>query len=148
ADDSAQGASGPLCMARSTAFCQGLPQPQVRPRLGCGGVQVTSRATLTEDGTLVVQRLSTPIDLGEAVRDRIFTGLHVYGKPTNLRLLASLTHLVQLRLQSTGHTDFMGISGLTRLAELSYFSGSLKVIDLSFAADTLRRLGLGRQRSL
>jgi hypothetical protein len=107
-----------------------------------------SQVNLTNDGTLVVQRLNTPIDLGEATRGRTFAGLHVYGRPTNLKLLASLTHLVELHLQSTGHATFEPISSLTRLETLSYCSGSLKEIDLRFAAGTLRELTLGRHRLL
>jgi len=107
-----------------------------------------SQVNLTDDGTLVVQRYDKPIDLGKAVRGKAFTRLHIYGKPTNLQLLGSLTHLVGLRLQSTGHVDFVPISRLTKLEELSYFSGSLKEIDLTFAAGGLRHLTLGRHRSL
>src|SRR5262249_18115123 len=103
---------------------------------------------MTDDGTLVVQRLDTPIDLGEAIRGKTFNRLHIYGKPTNLKLLGSLTPLVELRLQSTGHVDFAPIRHLTKLETLCYFSGSLKEIDLAFAAGSLRQLTLGRHRSL
>jgi hypothetical protein len=103
---------------------------------------------LTDDGTLVVQRLDTPIDLAEAIGAKTFTRLHVYGRPTNLHLLGTLTHLVELRLQSTGHVDFTPISGLTNLEALSYFTGSLKKIDMAFVASRLRQLTLGRHRAL
>jgi len=104
-------------MTRS-APCTGDAKAPVQGAEHGGGGQVTSRATLTEDGTLVVQRLSIPIDLGDAVRDRIFTGLHVQGKPTNLRLLGSLTHLTELRLQSTGHTDFTDSPSMAAFSSL------------------------------
>jgi hypothetical protein len=104
--------------------------------------------SLTDDGTLVVQRQDTPIDFAEAVRAKTFTRVHVYGRPTNLHILGTLAHLVELRLQSTGHVDFTSISGLTNLETLSYFSGSLKKIDLAFVASRLRQLTLGRHRSL
>jgi hypothetical protein len=107
-----------------------------------------SRVNLTDDGTLVVQRYDKPVDLGEAIQGKTFKGLHIYGKPNNLKLLSSLTHLVELRLQSTGHVDFEPINDLTKLEKLSYFSGSLKELDLTFLRDILRELDLGRHKSL
>jgi hypothetical protein len=107
-----------------------------------------SWVNLTDDGTLVVHSYDEPIDLGEAIRGKTFDRLHIYGKPTNLDLLGSLTHVVGLLLKGTGHTDFTSITGLTRLRELSYYSGSLKSLDLKFTAGTLKTLLLGRHRLL
>ncbi len=89
-----------------------------------------------------------PIDFAAAIAGRTFKRLHVYGKPANLNLLSTLTHLVELRMQSTKLTDFSLIAGMNRLEELIYGIGSLKECDLSFATKTLTSLWLTDHRSL
>jgi hypothetical protein len=107
-----------------------------------------SFVNLTDKGLLVIQSDTEPVDLREAIAGKRFNRLHLYGKPANLQVLESLTQLVELHLQSTGHVDLSALRGLTRLQDLNYISGSLKTVDLAFAAKKLKRLALGRQKSL
>jgi hypothetical protein len=88
------------------------------------------------------------MDFAAAVAGKKFKRLHIYGKPTNLNHLSTLTHLVELRMQSTKLTDFSILSGMNRLEELIYGSGSLKECDLSFVARSLTSLWLTDHRSL
>src|SRR5206468_3392193 len=89
-----------------------------------------------------------PLDLADAVAGRKFKRLHIYGRPRNLDQLATLTQLVELRMQSTKLADLSLLTGMTRLETLIYGSGSLKELDLSFAAGSLTSLWLAAHRSL
>jgi hypothetical protein len=98
--------------------------------------------------SLVINVYDKSIDFAAAITGQKFKRLHIYGKPTKLNLLSKLTHLVELRMQSIGLTDLSALAKLDCLEELSYVSGGLKEIDLSFAAGTLTTLYLSRHRSL
>lgn len=104
--------------------------------------------TLTGDLLVLNGGYRPPIDLAAATAGKRFRRLHIYGKPTNLDHLATLTHLVELRMQSTRLTDFALLAGMSRLEELVYGSGSLRTGDLSFASRTLSSLALSGHRSL
>jgi len=103
---------------------------------------------LTAEGCLIIQQYDTPVDLREAARGKTFERLHVYGRPSSLDHISELTHLVELKLQSTGHLDFACLKDYTRLQELNCFSGSLRAIDLAFAKKTLKKLSIGRHKAL
>jgi hypothetical protein len=111
-------------------------------------VPFSNSVTQTGDLLVLITGYRPPINFAEAIRGRRFRRLHVYGRPENLNLLSTLVHLVELRMQGTKLTDFSSITGMTRLEELIYGSGSLKACDLSFAAKKLRSLWLSRHRSL
>lgn len=106
--------------------------------------------TVSQCGELLVLNggYRPPIDFTAAIAGKQFKRLHIYGKPTNLNLLSTLTHLVQLRMQSTKLTDFSLLAGMNRLEELIYGSGRLKECDLSFAAKSLTSLWLNTHRLL
>jgi Leucine-rich repeat (LRR) protein len=89
-----------------------------------------------------------PIDFAAAIAGKKFKRLHVYGLPIHFELLGTLTHLIELRMQSTKVKDFSCIAGLNQLEDLVYSSGNLQAIDLSFAARSLTSLYLSRHRSL
>jgi hypothetical protein len=111
-------------------------------------VSFSNSVTQTGDLLVIIAGYHPPLDLADAITGRRFHRLHIYGKPKNLILLSTLPHLIQLRMQSTKLTDVSSITGMARLEELIYGSGSLKVCDLSFAVKTLRSLWLSRHRSL
>jgi Leucine-rich repeat (LRR) protein len=106
--------------------------------------------TVTQHGDLLVLNggYHPPIDFAAAIAGRTFKRLHIYGKPKNLKLLSTLTQLVELRMQSTKLTDFSLLAGMNRLEVLIYGSGSLKECDLSFASKSLTSLWLTDHRSL
>lgn len=106
--------------------------------------------SVTQNGELLVLGggYRPPIDFAAAIAGRRFNRLHLYGKPANLNVLSTQTHLVELRMQSTKLTDFSLIAGMIRLEELIYGSGSLKECDLTFAAKSLTSLWLTDHRSL
>lgn len=106
--------------------------------------------SVTQTGELLVLNYQggPPIDFAAAIAGKQFKRLHIYGKPTNLKLVSTLTHVVELRMQSTKLTDFSLIAGMKRLEVLIYGSGSLKQCELSFAAKSLTSLWLNYHRSL
>jgi hypothetical protein len=111
-------------------------------------VSFSNSVTQTGDLLVLIAGYRPPMDFAVAIAGKRFNRLHVYGRPSNLSLLATLTHLVELRMQSTQLTDFSLLAGMSRLRELVYGSGSLKACDLSFAAKSLTSLWLSNHRSL
>lgn len=102
----------------------------------------------TEDLLVINSIYSPPIDFAAAVARKKFKRLHVYGRPRNFGVLSTLTHLVELRMQSTKIQDFSILGDFNRLEVLIYVTGSLRTLDLAFAAKSLTNLWISGHRSL